>query len=215
MTKCREGGSFSAQHSPIFLKYTGVFPRKFVFPTHKNLSPPCTSLFFKQAPGRGGSNPVSPSAVLFARVCLILLALCQQGCAVRTKNSRKISLRGVPRSFPGVAGFQDKKNAEVKYPLISSRCFPQHWRSAARENLTGFDSPLLSRTAPIRTRLQRRYFGVLRLAVLAGRQPACVRQAAPLERSSVSGSQKFCRSASGPGKTAGNPLWIAEDFNAA
>ena len=34
-----------------------------------------------------------------------------------------------------------------------------------------------SRTALIGTRLQRRYFGVFRLAVLAGRQPACVRRA--------------------------------------
>ena len=74
----------------------------------------------------------------------------------------------------------------------------------------------LSRAAAIRTLMKRRYFGAFRLAVLDGRQPARVRRAAnPSNYHPFRVRRSFVETVSGPGKTAGNPLWIAEDFNAA
>ena len=35
-----------------------------------------------------------------------------------------------------------------EYPLVFSRDFPKHWRKAARENLSGFDSPRLRNPRP-------------------------------------------------------------------
>ena len=58
------------------------------------------------------------------------------------KFGQKSSPRGASQfSRRGRVPRQEKRRRE--YPLIFSRSFPQRWRSAARENLTGFDPPLL------------------------------------------------------------------------
>ena len=81
-----------------------------------------------------------------------------------------------------------------------------------------FTMIVISRTALIGSRLKRRYFDVLRLAVLAGRQPACVRRTVnhtnchPFQVRKSFAGRDLCL---GKAKPQGDPLWIAEDFNAA
>ena len=88
---------------------------------------------------RGELNSGSPTAALLFVFFLILLGL--------RHNPRQNYLLWGATQFSESRFSARQEKSRREYPLVFSRDFPQYWRKAASENLSGFDSPWLNLNA--------------------------------------------------------------------
>ena len=90
----------------------------------------------------GESNSDSPTAVLWLYLSYLMRLVPAGSHHLRKKSKAQILAEGCAAVLTQLL-FGKTRKAHREYPLVFSRGFPQYWRNAARENLSGFDSPPL------------------------------------------------------------------------